>query len=356
MERHLIGIIILILIISIFSTIIILPIITPSANTWAFNTTQINRLHTLGYTGKNVTIAIIDTGIDTTHQEFDSTTFTGWLDPINQEPTYYDDDDHGTHLAGILASQGSYEGIFTNILLTGISPDSSILAIKAIPQNQYLFGGGTDAPLIEAITYCITQNVDIILLSLGPSPESLHITNITTISNVIYTALSQGIFIILPSGNDGQSDDGDIIPLASIEHVISVGSIANTETISTYSSKGHQYPQMTDPNKKPEIVAPGESILSTRTAGAYGQQSGTGQAAAYVAGILALLLDAYPDFKKDGEKNQNLSTIILFKELLSETAKKIGSLQQSKNKLSHDDYYGYGLIQAYSLYEKLAKY
>ena len=356
MERRLLGIIIiLVLIISIFSTIIILPAITPTANSWAVDITQINRLQALGFTGKNVTIGIIDTGIDINHQEFDTTTFVGWVDTINHETDYYDNDDHGTHLTGILVSQGSYEGLFTSILTTGIAPDSAILAIKAIPQNQYLFGGGTDQSIIEAIDYCIDHNVDIILLSLGPSPESLLLTNLSKITNTIQTALSQGIFIIIPAGNDGQSDDGDIIPLASIEGVICVGSITRTETISTFSSKGHQYPQMTDPHKKPEIVAPGENILSTRTAGAYGQQSGTGQAAAYVTGIFALLLDAYPELKRTGSHNQNLTTILLFKQLLSETAKKIGSLQQTQSHLAHDDHYGYGLIQAYSLYEKLAQ-
>lgn len=357
MERRILGIIIiLILIISIFGTILILPSITSQANQWSTQITQIDQLHTLGFTGKNVTIALIDTGIDITHQEFETTSFTGWLDTINHKPHYYDDDDHGTHLAGILISKGSYEGIFTNILLTGIAPDSNILAIKAIPQNQYIFGGGTEQTLIQGIQYSIDHDADIILISLGPAPETFSITNLTALTNTINNALSQGIFIIVPAGNDGQSDDGDITPLASIDHVITVGAITKTETIAAFSSKGHQYPQMTDPHKKPEIVAPGENILSTRTAGAYGQQSGTGQAAAYVSGILALLLDAYPEFKHNGIKNQNLTTITLFKEIISQTTKKIGSLKYTKNQISHDDHYGYGLIQAYAIYEQLAAY
>ena len=65
---------------------------------------------------------------------------------------------------------------------------------------------------------------------------------------------------------------------------------------------------------------------------------------------------AYPELKRTGSHNQNLTTIFMVKQLLSETAKKIGSLQQTQSHLSHDDHYGYGLIQAYSLYEKLALY
>ena len=357
MERRLLGIIILlILIISILTPFLFLPVITTPANQWTLQTTQIDQLHILGFTGKNITIGIIDTGIDTTHHEFESTTFTGWIDTINHQQTYYDDDDHGTHLAGILISQGSYEGLFTNILLTGIAPDSNILAIKAIPQNQYLFSGGTDQTITQGIQYCIDHNADIILLSLGPSPESIHLINITSLTETINDALNHGIFIIVPVGNDGQTDDGDIIIPAANEYVISVGAISKTETITPFSSKGHQNPQMTDPHKKPEIVAPGENILSTRTAGAYGQLSGTGQAAAYITGILALLLDAYPEFKPGGNKNHNLTTITLFKEVFALTAKKIGSLQHAKNQFSHDDHYGYGLIQAFEIYEQLAPY
>ena len=111
-----------------------------------------------------------------------------------------------------------------------------------------------------------------------------------------------------------------------------------------------------NPNKKPELVAPGESILSTRINSGYGELSGTSQATAYVTGIIALLLDAYPEYKHDGDKNQNATTIQLFKEILAKTAKKIGNLQGNDDEFSHDDLYGYGLIQAYDIYKELAKY
>jgi subtilisin len=337
-------------------TLNILPLITPTANHWALKETQIEKLHQLGFTGEGITIALIDTGVDSTHHEFDQTTFTSFIDLINNHQPYYDDEDHGTHLAGLLSAQGSYQGLFTGIYLKAITPNAHLLIIKAIPQHHYLFGGSNDTIIANAIQHAIDQNVDIILLSLGMSPEKIDFNTTTQTTEKINQAIQQGIFIIAPAGNDQQHDDGDVSFPSNIADVISVGAIKQTNTITSFTSKGHQYPWTTHPNKKPELVAPGEKIMSTRTNGAYGQLSGTSQAATYVAAILALLLEAYPDYKPNESKNQNQTTIQLFKEIFATTAKKIGTLQNNPTAYSHNDYYGYGLIQAYDAYLQLAKH
>jgi len=337
-------------------TLSFLPLVISPANQWANTTTQINTLKTLGYDGSGVTIGIIDTGVDITHQEFDPISFHGWTDCIHHKETYYDDDDQGTHLAGLLVSQSSYQGLFQGIHLKGIAQNATIIIAKTIPQNQYLYGGGNDTAIADGISFCIQHHADIILLSLGMSPEDVDFTTTNKTTQMITQAIQQGIFIVAPAGNDRQDDDGDVCFPAILEHVIAVGSISKSDSISSFSSTGHQYPWSTDPHKKPELVAPGEHLLSTRTEGAYGHLSGTSQAATYVTGVLALLLDAYPEFKHDGAKNQNETTIQLFKEILATTAKKIGSLQEKTEEFSHDDSYGYGLIQAYDAYQELAKY
>ncbi|MBU0498111.1 MAG: S8 family serine peptidase [Candidatus Thermoplasmatota archaeon] len=357
MDRRLLaGIIILIIIISILGSITALPYFITPTNSWVFQQTQINKLHDLGYDGSDITIGIIDTGVDIHQPEFDTSTFNGWNDLINHEPMYYDDADHGTHLAGILTAQGSYEGLFSNILLKGIAPKSTLIIVKAIPENQYLFGGGTYRTIADGITYCMEHHADIILLGLGANPEQLQITNTTHLIQTITNATSQGIFIVVPAGNDGQHDDGEVIFPASLETVITVGATTQLQTIAPFSSQGHQYPTTHNPHKKPEILAPGHMILSTRINSAYGYQSGTAQAAAIVTGILALLLDAYPQYQHTSYTNHSSDTIPLFKEALATTAKKIGSLQHAKEPLAHDDSYGYGLIQAYVMYEYLAQH
>jgi subtilisin family serine protease len=293
----------------------------------------------LGLDGSGVIIGIVDTGVDINHQEFDAHSFIGWGDFIKGNKEYYDDDDHGTHIAGILISKGSLLGILSGIKMEGIAPKAKLVVAKSVPRDHHLFGGANDSQVAQGIKSCIDKGANIILLSLGRSPDDVEIGERTL--EMISKAINKGIFVVAPAGNDGQYDDGDVC--ISIPEVICVGSISKTGFISSFSSRGHQYPDTYDPNKKPEIVAPGEEIMSTRINGAYGQLSGTSQAATYVAGILALLLEAYPQYI-----NKNTNTILFFKELLAKTAKKLVS--------EHDDLYGYGLIQAYEMYKELGKW
>ena len=191
---------------------------------------------------------------------------------------------------------------------------------------------------------------------MGTTPEKTIFDTTTQTTTAINQATQQGIYIVCPAGNDGENDDGDVAFPGTMEYVICVGSISKDFIISPFSSKGHQYQTTQNPNKKPELVAPGHQLLSTRTNNAYGQYSGTAQAATVVTGILALLLDAYPEYRPQGKKNQNETTIQLFKTILAQTAKKIGTLTGKTIPYSHDDFYGYGLIQAYESYKELGKY
>lgn len=355
-RRVAILIVMLIIISVILGFLSLMTFFVHQSNLWANNNTQIDKLHELGFDGSGVTIGIIDTGVDSYHQEFESFTFIGWKDLINNDLKYYDDDDHGTHIIGILASLGSYQGLFSGINIKGISSGVKIIVTKSIPMNQYIFGGGNDSTISRGIKFCIENGADIILLSMGLNPEKVDFNEKSETIEQIYQAINKGIFVIIPAGNDGDDDDGDVIFPASIDNVISVGAINKGNSIMPFSSKGHQYPITKNPNKKPELVAPGDKIISTRVKGGYGELSGTSQASAYVAGIIALLLDAYPEFKHDGNKNKNVTTIQLFKDIFAKTAKKIGSLQGNDDEYSHDDLYGYGLIQAFETYKELAKY
>jgi len=347
---------ILIVIILIFLIFFILSATTPVSNEWAIKTTQIDQLHDLGYYGSGVTIGIIDTGVDYFHPEFDQSSFIAWTDFITQKGTYYDDGDHGTHIAGILVSKGSYGGILAGINLQGIAPEAKLIIAKTIPKNQYIHSTINDSSIAQSIQFCIDNNADIILLSLGKNPDNINLDENSMTAEVCNQAIEQGIFIIAPAGNDGYNDDGDVAFPGILENVISVGSIGKEQTISSFSSQGHQYPDTNDPNKKPEIIAPGDKIVSSRINGSYGEIGGTSQAAAYVTGGLALILEAYPEYKHDGIYCQNETTIQQFKEIFMITALKVGSLERIDAPFSHDDRYGYGIIQFYNAYEQIALY
>ena len=339
----------------VLGSVSLLSFFIPKANVWALQVTQIGRLQQLGFDGSGVTIGIVDTGVDIDHHEFDASSFHAWNDSILGKPAYYDDSDHGTHVAGILVSKGSFQGLFSGVNMQGVAPGARIIVVKTLSNSDCVYGGGNDSAIAAGIQFCIDHGVDIICLSLGKNPGLLALNESSKTAQFCAQAIDQGIFVVAPAGNDRQSDDGDVVFLSSLSDVIAVGAVGKSGSIAAFSSQGHQYLDTQHPHKKPELVAPGVGLLSTRVNDAYGEISGTSQAAGYVAGIIALLLEAYPWYKHGGAHNQQAATIRLFKDIFARTAKKIGSLADESESYSHDDVYGYGLVQAFAAYEELAK-
>jgi len=316
-------------------------------NGWAFELTQIDKMKSLGFDGEGVRIGIVDTGVDIDHVNMDRDKLVAWLDLINDNNEPYDDNGHGTFITALLLSKG---GDLFGSGIEGICPDSQIVVVKAVSDTGYT----NDILISKAIDFCIQKDVDIILLSLYKNPETINIGNKTM--EKCEEAIDRGIFLVAPAGDDGVKDDGDVFELAGIDETIGVGSISKNLYISTFSSKGNQalvpgkHEAREDPNKKPELVAPGEDIESI-TGWASVIKSGTSISAAFIAGSLALLLEAYPDLKKSGKEG-----IEKVKEVLAKTAKKVGGEEiYWGNGLKHNDRYGYGLIQVYDAYVKLGE-
>ncbi|HDO19598.1 MAG TPA: hypothetical protein ENG74_02600, partial [Thermoplasmatales archaeon] len=121
-----------------------------SANYWALTDTQIDKLHGLGLSGKGVTIGIIDTGVEISREEFSKSNFIVWMDYVNGKTFYYDDDGHGTHIAGILFSKGSWIGTLSGHHLEGICPDAEVIVAKVVSDA----GDCRDEDVADAIEAC----------------------------------------------------------------------------------------------------------------------------------------------------------------------------------------------------------
>lgn len=330
-----------------FTSIVLSGCISENPNEWAFKLIQINKMKRLGFNGKGVRIGIVDTGIDLNQGNFDKKKFIAWLDLINGKKDFYDDNGHGTFIAALLFSRG---GTIFGENIEGICPGCEVVVVKALSD----IGETNDTIISKAIDFCIQNDVDIILLSLYKDPEAIDVGEKTL--QKCNEAIEKGIFVVAPAGDDGMRDDGDVFEIASIDGVISVGSINQDLYVSSFSSKGNQafvagkHEARKDPDKKPEVVAPGEGIKSIYK-GAIVERSGTSISASLVAGSLTLLLEAYPELSKS-----NSDTIEMVKEVLAETAKRIGSEDiYWGNGLEHNDRYGYGLIQVYDAYIKLGE-
>ena len=112
------------------------------------------------YSGDGVDVCMVDSGIDMSHSDLSNLKLADWSDFIASRDSPYDDNGHGTMMAGILVADGG---------LTGVSTGVELFVAKALASN----GSGDDAIVSEAVDWCISSNVHIISLSLGGAPGFL---------------------------------------------------------------------------------------------------------------------------------------------------------------------------------------
>ncbi len=305
-------------------------------NQWALSSTQIDKLMQK-YDGSGITIGIVDTGIDAGHQALSGINVVVWSDFVNGLKEPYDDNGHGTHVAGILAAHSNwYDPLLGRPMLKGIAPSASYIIVKAIDKN----GTGSDQNVASAINFCADNGADVICLSLGG--KNIPILGTDT-ENAASSAASKGIFVIAAAGNDPQASD--VAAPANQQNVIAVGAVDSYNKIADFSQKGNNagiIPGLggrSDPNKKPEVVAPGVGIVSCWKNGEYRYAYGTSQAVPYVGGALALVLQAR------GGSPHSASFVSTVKTAIMNTAKKCPGQAAA----AHDDRYGYGLIQVADL-------
>ncbi len=316
----------------------------PERSDWAFEMTQIENLYDDGYKGEGVVVGLIDTGIDPNHDDLDHIEIVAWRDYINDRNDPYDDQGHGTMVAGILAARGD---------LRGAAPKVSMVVAKVFDVS-----GGTSRTemediIAEAVDFCVENGADIISMSLGGT-DFMNYNEIPSdrTEDACRRALNQGVFVVAAAGNDGDDvalgeTEADVASPGTVDDVICVGSIDKNGIIAPTSSVGDNngwlpgpFDDRRDPDRKPELVAPGVDIFTTYPGNKYKFMSGTSAATPFVSGALALLLEAHPEYKRDGASGGDRSAIDHVKTLLMNTAR-----EQEGQGTPHDDYYGYGLVK-----------
>ena len=155
-------------------------------------------------------------------------------------------------------------------------------------------------------------------------------------------ATDNGIYVVAAAGNDGgPDDDGDVAAPGNVPRAISVGATTRSGGIWENSSVGMRNGDgftRQSPHLKPEIVAPGHQIISTGNENRWYTSSGTSDSTVFVAGALALLLEANPQLRPNSQSNG--SCIDIVKEALMTSAQSIGQGE------GHHPYAGYGLLDA----------
>ena len=304
--------------------------IPPPKSEWAFEDSGVRDLQSLGYSGDGIRVCMVDTGIDSSHPDLEGIELE-FRDFISgsSEPEDRGNLAHGTMMAGILVADGHFKGVAPNV----------VLGMAAALGDDGEGGNSGDQTIVsKAIEWCWKNfDADIISLSLGGESDP-NSTSEGPTTNAVRLAMSNGVYVVSAAGNDGGSeDDGRVATPSNVNEVISVAALDENGDIWEGSSLGSSLDsdgeQRMDPNLKPEISAPGVSIISTAMDGEYYSSTGTSDATVFVSGILALILEAEPKLK-----DPSLQCVADVKTALMNSA---NPLEDSK---SHDSRWGYGAI------------
>ncbi|MGL4849151.1 MAG: S8 family peptidase [Clostridium sp.] len=245
------------------------------------------------YTGKGVTIAVIDTGCATAHPDLKGQIIGGrnFTKEDNGNLDIFEDyNGHGTHVCGTIAAKRDNVGVI------GVAPDAKLLVLKVLDKN----GRGDLVGLINAIKYAVEKKVDIISMSLGGS------VNTKELYDVIKLAVGNEILVVCAAGNSGDnnSQTDEVEYPGGYNEVISVGAVSDQRSAAVF----------TNSNKEIDLVAPGVNIISTFLNNSYRSLSGTSMATPHVSGALALVKQwAREEFGRE------LSEIELYAQLIKNT-------------------------------------
>ena len=258
-------------------------------------------------TGRGVGVALIDSGVVPVEGLTDGVVIGPDLSLESQHPAvrHLDTYGHGTHMAGIIAGGAGNSPAG----LRGVAPDATLVSLKVAAAN-----GAVDvSQVIAAIDWVVTHRDehDIRVLALAYGTDSTQPSTIDPLAHAVESAWRAGIVVVAAAGNGGDTTHHLTSP-ASDPWVLAVGSSDHAgtperadDTVSAFSNRGTA--------RKPDLVAPGRSIVSLRVPGSHLDQqhpvarvgdrqfrgSGTSQATAVTAGAAALLLEERPELTPD---------------------------------------------------------
>ena len=255
-------------------------------------------------------------------------------------------DYHGTLMAGLLVANGTYVGAAPSVSLS--------IALALGPEGE---AGQADRVAL-AIRWCrISQDVDIISLSLGGDPgEGMSSFQSETVE-AVNEALDAGIFVVAAAGNNGAEDKvNDVSIPANIPRVIAVGASNADGEVWKNSSAGSDINPYTEeprnfPNQKPEVIAPGVRLFSTAStlvSPPYAYSSGTSDSTVMVVGALALILQIHGDSIRGADSKIDDYEITKVKAALANS-----SVNDQLSISPHSTKSGYGELNAVAWLEEI---
>jgi len=269
---------------------------------WAPDAINLSEAHAAGpnTTGAGITVAVLDTGIDTTHPTLRNRIIPGYdfvdMDADASEEGAYDVNaayGHGTHVAGLVAL---------------VAPDARIMPVRVLDPN----GRGNIWVIAEALRYAVDPDGD------EETPDGVEVINLSLstprhtdlLADVIEDVICQvesdddclsiapeGTVVIAAAGNSGSIKKE--YPAAEDEPgLLAVAATNSSDRLATFSTRGAWV----------DVAAPGAGIISTMPEGRYASWNGTSMSAGLVSGLAAIVRSAHPDWKWDNVTNQIMAT------------------------------------------------
>lgn len=246
-------------------------------------------------TGTGVVVGILDTGIDAQHPELQGKV-VAWKDFILGKKEPYDDNGHGTHVAGTIAGSGVIGTQF------GVAPNVKLVVGKILGGN----GGGTLGGIIRAMDWIANPERKlssairprVVNNSWGGSRSSD--VRRDPFAQAVVNWMQLEIFPSFAAGNSGPSRDTIGSP-GALPAAFAVGATDSYDEVTSFSSRGpvkiRDFDGEVKTLTKPEIAAPGAKIFSTLPGGKYGRLSGTSMATPHVTGAIALIYQYNPNLR-----------------------------------------------------------
>ncbi|MEN3362098.1 MAG: hypothetical protein V7637_6080 [Mycobacteriales bacterium] len=247
-----------------------------------------------GYTGRDVTVAVLDTGIDANHPDLADAVVTA-RDFTGSATGTEDHVGHGTHVASIVTGSGAASGG----RYVGVAPDARLAVGKVLGDD----GSGPESAVIAGMQWAaVEQHSRVVNMSLGTD----SITDGTEPLDLAVNELTEqtGALFVVAAGNSGPQAPSVESPGAA-DAALTVGAVDRDDQVADFSSRG---PRFLDDAIKPDITAPGVDIVAARAAGTelgepvgdqYVRLSGTSMATPHVAGAAAILAGQHPDWRAE---------------------------------------------------------